>query len=75
MSTDAQPFKSSFRLEAEARGEARGWAKSVLIVLNSRKVSVPEEIRQRILDCTDVALLQTWLDRAIHATRIEQVID
>ncbi|GAB3279292.1 hypothetical protein GCM10027589_05740 [Actinocorallia lasiicapitis] len=69
LSTSTHPFKSSLRLEAEAAGEA----KALLIVLKGRKICVTDEIRDRILACTDSAVLETWLERAGHVTKIEQL--
>ena len=58
----------------EARGEARGEANAVLIVLDGRGVAVPEDVRERILACTDLDQLDTWLRRAGTATTVEDVI-
>ncbi|SNR76351.1 hypothetical protein SAMN06265355_106351 [Actinomadura mexicana] len=40
-------------------------ASSVLRVLKNRGVEVSEEERKRILECTDIARLETWLDRSL----------
>lgn len=56
------------------RGEARGWAKAVLIVLDGRGVVVPDDVRDRVLECTDIGQLDTWLDRAATATAVDDVI-
>lgn len=58
----------------EVRGEARGEARSVLAVLNTRGIDVPDAVRDQILACTDTALLDTWLRRAVTAPTAEDVI-
>src|SRR5262249_6835474 len=58
----------------EARGEAGGEARAVLTVLDARGVPVPEAIRERILACTDLTQLDTWLRHAATATTAEDVI-
>lgn len=57
-----------------AQGEARGEARAVLTVLEGRGVSVPSEIQEQILACTDLTQLDTWLRRASTATTIDDVI-
>ncbi|WP_179278885.1 hypothetical protein [Actinomadura mexicana] len=37
----------------------------MLRVLKNRGVEVSEEERKRILECTDIARLETWLDRSL----------
>lgn len=58
----------------EARGEARGEGRAVLAVLEERGVPVPDTVREQILSCTDLALLDTWLRRAITATTAADVV-
>lgn len=58
----------------EEAGAARGEARAVLTVLEGRKVTVPAEIRERILACTDPEQLHSWLIRAGTATTIDDVV-
>jgi hypothetical protein len=58
----------------EELGEARGEARAVLTVLEGRGVAVPADVRDRILACTDLAELDTWLRRAGTATVVDDVI-
>ena len=46
-----------------SEGEARGEAKALLLVLRSRGVEVSAELEERIMACTDPALLAAWLQR------------
>src|SRR5262245_9504140 len=59
--------------EAEARGEARGKAWSVLGVLEARGMHVPDETRAEILACSDADRLDLWLRRAVTAVTAEDV--
>ncbi|WP_436700225.1 hypothetical protein [Nocardioides sp. BYT-33-1] len=75
----ATPYKSQwlsaeFRA-AEAKGIAQGKAQDVLLVLTTRGIEVPEEIRDRIETTTDLAVLDDWLRRSITADGLSEVID
>jgi hypothetical protein len=59
----------------EARGKALGEANALLRVIEARGLSVPGEARARILSCTDTAQLDAWLDRALVAARVEEILD
>jgi hypothetical protein len=63
------------RAEGEARGRAEGEAKFVLKALEQRKIHVPEPIRERILTCTDLTLLETWFTRSFKVTTAEELFD
>ncbi|MFF4487506.1 hypothetical protein ACFY0F_13595 [Streptomyces sp. NPDC001544] len=60
-------------LEGKAEGEAKGEAKAILRFLEARGVSVPEEARDRIADCTDLDLLNRWLDRTPHVKSVDEL--
>lgn len=64
MATRTYPFVSRTRLEAEAKGEAKGKAEAILRVLGRRGIEVDDESRERIESCTDLAVLDGWLDRS-----------
>jgi predicted transposase YdaD len=63
------------RVEGRAEGRVEGRAEDVLRILAVRGVSVDSKARQRILSCTDLATLGLWLERAITATHIAEVLD
>lgn len=60
MATRTYPFVSRTRLE----GEAKGKAEAILKVLGRRSIEVDDESRERIKSCTDLAVLDGWLDRS-----------
>jgi hypothetical protein len=39
-----------------------------------RGVHVPDEAQQRILSCTDLAVLDQWFDRALKANQLSEVL-
>ncbi len=53
---------------------AKARAEYVLKVLASRDVQVDESARQRILECTDIATVDEWFERALSATRLSDVL-
>jgi hypothetical protein len=67
-------YRSELLRENHARGEALGEARAILTVLDRRGVAVPDDVRDRVLECTDTGQLGTWLDRAITATTVDEVI-
>jgi predicted transposase YdaD len=63
------------RAEGRAKGRAEERAEAVLRVLSVRGVRVDSAARQRILSCTDLPTLGLWLERAVTATHISEVLD
>jgi hypothetical protein len=56
-------------------GVLQGRAESILRILAVRRIPVDEATRERILFCPDVTMLDRWLDRAVNATRLSEVLD
>jgi hypothetical protein len=69
---DSPAFRE-MRLELEARGEARGEARALLLMLESRGVTVDRASRERIESNTDTAELERWIRRAVSVTRVEEL--
>jgi hypothetical protein len=61
--------------KGRVKGQAEGRAEDVLRILMKRRVSVDPQARQRILSCTDLATLGLWLERAITAKHVAEVLD
>jgi hypothetical protein len=75
MSTTIHSEYLSERLrEIDVQGQAKGEVHAVLTVLNARGVQVPDAVREQILACADLDILDTWLRRAATATSAEDVI-
>ncbi|MDW6058877.1 hypothetical protein SAZ11_13585 [Streptomyces sp. FXJ1.4098] len=60
-------------LEGEAKGEAKGMAHSVMRILRRRGIAVSREAEQTIMECADLEKLDLWCDRALTATRVEDL--
>ncbi|MBK8258199.1 MAG: hypothetical protein IPK82_36720 [Polyangiaceae bacterium] len=43
-------------------------------ILERRGIAVPGEAREKILTCTNTSQLETWLDRALTAAAIDDVL-
>jgi hypothetical protein len=56
-------------------GRAEGEARALLTVLRSRSISVPDSARERILAERDPARLEQWIEKAIVAASLADVLD
>ena len=56
-------------------GRAEGEARALLTVLRSRSISVPDSARERILAERDPARLERWIEKAILAASLADVLD
>ena len=63
------------RAEAREEGRAEAQAKAVLTTLRVRGIAVPQAARKRILAETDLPRLERWLEKAIVATSLGEVLD
>jgi len=63
------------RTEGRIEGRTEGQANAVLTVLRVRGIAVPDPARLRILAQTDPARLERWLEQAITATSVTDLID
>lgn len=61
--------------EGQAQGEAKGRARSVLGVLEMRDVSASPETQERIMGCTDLAVLDGWFQRAFSVAKAEELFE
>ena len=62
-------------MQGRTEGLTQGRAEALLRILTARGVRVDEAARQHILSCTDVTTLDRWLDRALNATTLSEVLD
>jgi hypothetical protein len=67
-------FMKEYTEKGRQQGEAKGQAKAVLQILKMRGVHVDLKSSERILACTDLATLELWLERAMKATGVSQVL-
>lgn len=64
-------YQSDFAKKYEANARAR----DVLAVLRVRGVAVPDVARERILAEKDPVQLERWLEKAVNATTLAEVLD
>jgi hypothetical protein len=77
-----QQFKKAMRdegrregkAEGKVEGKAEGKAEGILRVLSVRKLAITDVERRRILTSTDLAQLDRWLERAVTAGSISEVL-
>jgi hypothetical protein len=74
--TEGAPVATQGNWE-DSSGDSRseGGAEAILTVLRAPGITVPDEARQRIQSQEDTATLERWLERAVVATSIEDVLD
>lgn len=66
-------YQSDFARRYYGEGKAEGEAKAILAVLAARGIAVPEEVRARITECTDLDQLEAWVRSAATADSIYDV--
>lgn len=60
--------------DGKLEGKAEGKAQAILAVLEARGIPVSAAVRERVLGCTDVALLDAWVRRAAVAATAAAVV-
>jgi hypothetical protein len=60
-------FARRYHGEGVAEGRAEGARAALLTVIAARGVALRPEDRERIAGCVDVAILDAWVARAVHA--------
>jgi predicted transposase YdaD len=58
----------------EAKGKAEGKAEALVMVLQRRGLAMTEEQQQQIATCTDLAVLDRWLDRALSVASVDELL-
>lgn len=61
------------RADGELLGQVRGRASAIVSLLEARGFSVSADLRQRVMTCIDLVLLDQWLRRGVTACSIEEV--
>ncbi|MEQ8274490.1 MAG: hypothetical protein RMA76_45340 [Deltaproteobacteria bacterium] len=63
-----------YSLQGETRGALKGRAAMLLRVLERRGLTLTDDQRVHIRACDDVECLERWLDRALDATSVDEVL-
>ena len=77
----AKKYFAQGEAEGEAKGEAKGRAERaegearlLIKMLDSKEgIELTEVLRQRILECTDIDLIERWFERALTATSLDDI--
>jgi hypothetical protein len=56
-----------------AEGRAEGEAQMLLRILAARGFALPDDIRERVTGCTDLAQLESWGERAVTASSVTEI--
>jgi hypothetical protein len=67
-------YTSPFMKKAIQEGRDEGMAHAVLTVLRARGINVPEATRHRMLAERDPVRLERWIERAVAASSVEEVL-
>jgi hypothetical protein len=68
-------YQSEFAKKYVAEGLVEARARDILTVLRVRGITVPDATRERILCQKDPERLERWLEKAIVAESIAEVLD
>lgn len=60
--------------EGEAKGLAKGKAEAVMRILQRRGLIMTDEQQQQILSCTDLTILDRWLDRVVSVVSVDELL-
>jgi Uma2 family endonuclease len=72
---EALASKEDAEHRAQAEGAVQAKAAAVLTVLEARGLSIPEEVRERVLVSSDPAELEGWLRRAVIVGSAREIFD
>ncbi|HEY0478414.1 MAG TPA: hypothetical protein VGD37_12905 [Kofleriaceae bacterium] len=62
------------KAEGKAEGRAEGQAAALLKILTRRGLTPTGEQRRHIMGCTDVAMLERWLDGALSVSSVAELL-
>ena len=68
-------FAKKYLAQGRAEGRAKEAARNLLAVLRVRGVAVPDAVRERILAQTDTERLERWLEKAVVASSVGEILD
>lgn len=74
MDPQIKQFFSEAHQRSYAKGKAEGKAESVMTILQQRGLVLTDEQQRHILSCTDVAILDRWLARALSVASVDELL-
>lgn len=75
VTTHAYEYQSDFARRYFFQGRTEGEANAVLAVLDTRGVEVSDEVRARIVECSDLDQLDSWVRRAVTAGSVDDLFE
>ncbi|GHE80672.1 hypothetical protein GCM10018785_55900 [Streptomyces longispororuber] len=66
-------FRSERAMKLRAEGRAQARAEVVVLILEKRGVTVPDDVRERVMGCSDLDTLDVWFSRALKAESAEEL--
>jgi hypothetical protein len=69
----AKTHRAQGKAEGIMAGEVKGEATAVLTFLDARGIAVLAEHKSRILACTDLAVLERWIRKAVSVTTADEL--
>jgi hypothetical protein len=54
-------------------GRAHGEAEMLLVIAGKRGIDIDEQTRNRVLACTDTAIIEGWADRVLTGLTAEDI--
>jgi hypothetical protein len=66
--------KAEGRVEGKAEGRVEGKAEALFRIFKARGLEVPAEVWQRVSACTDGAILDRWIERAVVVPTATEVV-
>jgi hypothetical protein len=81
MAASTFPYASQLRSQGREEGHkeghkeglAEGRAQAIITILDDRAIALEDADRQRVLGCTDMERLDTWLHRALRVATISEL--
>ncbi|MFG2632948.1 hypothetical protein ACGFX8_03015 [Streptomyces sp. NPDC048362] len=64
----AEQVREEGREQGLEQGRIQDRQEMTLRILEWRRIPVPDTVRERVEACTDLGRLETWAQRAVHAT-------
>ena len=68
-------FARKYFDQGKLEGKAEGKASDIITVLRARDLVVPDDVRDAILSCRDLAVLDRWLHRALSVRSVEEIFE
>ncbi|NRQ35369.1 hypothetical protein HII36_26590 [Nonomuraea sp. NN258] len=75
MATGIYEYKSEYVRRWIAKGQAEGEAKALLRILENRGIPVSDDALTRITECTDEAVLTSWIDKVIEIDSVDELFE